>query len=111
VSSARKEKLLEERSTLLKELGTLSHLLRGSWVQRYSVCSRVGCKCHNGERHGPRHYLVINTGRHQRQRYVANSQVKLALEGLAQYRRLQEIIGRITQLNLSLMKEENEDAR
>jgi hypothetical protein len=111
VSRARKDKLLEERSTLLKELGSLSHLLRGSWVQRYSVCSRVGCKCHTGERHGPRHYLVINTGGHQRQRYVANSQVKLALEGLAQYRRVQEIIDRITQLNLTLMKEESEDAR
>jgi hypothetical protein len=54
---------------------------------------------------------VINTGGHQRQRYVANSQVKLALEGLAQYRRVQEIIDRITQLNLTLMKEESEDAR
>jgi hypothetical protein len=105
------DKLLEERSTFLKELGTLTQLLRGSWVKRYSVCSRVGCNCHSGQRHGPRHYLVISTGGHQRYRYVANSQVKLALEGLAQYRRVQEIIDRITQLNLTLMKEESEDAR
>ena len=95
----------EERRTLLEELATLSLLLQGSWVERYSVCSRVGCKCHTGERHGPRHYLVINEDGQQRQKYVPNSQVEAALEGLGQYRRLREITERITQLNLALMKE------
>jgi hypothetical protein len=110
MSSASKKKLLEERRTLLKELGSLSHLLQGSWVQRYSVCSRVACKCHSGQRHGPRHYLVIYEQGRQHQRYVPNSQVHLALEGLAQYRRLPQIVDRITQLNLAIMREENENA-
>ena len=99
------KKLQKERAGLLAELATLSCLLHGSWVERYSVCSRPECKCHRGERHGPRHYLVINEAGRQRQKYVANSQVDAAMEGLAQYRRLQEIVDRITQLNLALMKE------
>lgn len=111
MSSKTKEGPQEERHTLLEELATLSLLLQGSWVERYSVCSRAGCKCHTGARHGPRHYLVINEDGQQRQKYVPNSQVQAALEGLEQYRRLQEIVERITQLNLALMKEGEYDDR
>ena len=99
------KRLVEERTRLLAELGTLSRLLHGSWVERYSVCARENCKCRRGERHGPRHYLVVNEGGRQRQKYVANAQVQVALEGLAQYRRLREIVERITQINLTVMKE------
>lgn len=99
------KKLLEERAMLLGELATLSRLLHGSWVERYSVCSRAGCKCRRGERHGPRRYLVVNEDGSQRQKYVPNAQVEAAQGGLAQDHRLQEIVARITQLNLTLMKE------
>lgn len=105
MSSKKKEDPLEERARLLLELATLSLLLQGSWVERYSVCSRANCKCHAGERHGPRHYLVVNENGQQRQKYVPNSQVEAAMEGLEQYRRLREITGRITRLNLALMKD------
>ena len=98
----------DERDSLLSELATLSQLLHGSWVERYSVCSRPDCECHSGKRHGPRHYLVVNVAGSQRQKYIANSQVDVALEGLSQYRRLQEIVERITQLNLALMKEKKQ---
>ena len=111
MSSARAKELLKERTKLLVELGTLSRLLHGSWVERYSVCSRADCPCRRGERHGPRHYLVVNEAGRQRQKYVANSQVKAALEGLAQHRRLRQIVDRITQLNLNLMKEDEHESR
>ena len=111
MSSARARGLLKERTQLLGELGTLSRLLHGSWVERYSVCSRVDCQCRRGERHGPRHYLVVNEAGRQRQKYVANSQVQAAREGLAQDRRLREIVERITQLNLALMKENAHESR
>ncbi len=107
MSSERTKGLLEARTKLLRELGTLSRLLHGSWVARYSVCARADCKCRRGERHGPRHYLVVSEAGRQRQKYVANSQVKAALQGLAQDRRLREVVARITQLNLALLKEKN----
>lgn len=105
------EKLLSERALLLRELGTLSHVLHGSWVERYSICSRPGCKCHEGERHGPRRYLVVNESGRQRQKYVPNSQVRTAFEGLSQHRRLLEIVDRITHINLLLMKEKARENR
>ena len=106
MSSPSPKPLLAERTRLLAELSTLSRLLHGSWVERYSVCARAHCQCHQGARHGPRHYLVINEAGHQKQKYVRHAQVKAALQGLAEYRRLREIVERITQINLTVMKEE-----
>lgn len=100
------KKLLDERALLLAELGTLPRMLHGSWVERFSVCSRPGCRCHSGDRHGPRHYLVVHEGGRQRQKYVPNSQVDAAQAGLAEYRRVREIVDRITHINLALMKED-----
>jgi len=111
MSSECAKKILSERARLLGELGTLSRILQGSWVERYSVCSRADCKCRHGERHGPRRYLVINEEGRQRQKYVPNSQVVCVLEGLAQYRRVRMIVTRITQLNLALMKENAHESR
>jgi len=99
------KKLIDERSRLLSELASLSHMLHGSWVERFSVCSRANCKCHRGHRHGPRHYLVVREKGRQRQKYVPNSQVRAAKTGLAEYHRVTEIIDRITHINLALMKE------
>lgn len=107
MSSASSKNILRERAGLLKEMASLSMLLHGSWLERYSQCSRPGCKCHTGKRHGPRHYVVINDGGLQRQRYIPNSLVDKAQAGLAQYKRLREIVERITRINLLLMKVDN----
>ena len=96
--------LLEERRELLRELGNLSKLLHGSWVERYSTCSRPGCLCHVGRRHGPRRYLVVNADGCQRQRYVPERLAGAVREGLSQHRRLLEIVRRLTDLNLALMR-------
>lgn len=97
--------MLRERGRLLQELATLALLLHGSWVERFTTCSREECKCRQGQRHGPRHYLVVNEGGRQRQKYIPNSQVESARAGLAQYKRLREIVARLTDLNLRIMKE------
>lgn len=98
------QRLCRERQKLLHELSTLSLAIRGSWLTRYSTCSRPGCSCHDGKRHGPRFYVAVNTGKVQRQRYVPNSQASLVRRGIQQYKRMLEIINRVTAINLELMK-------
>jgi len=100
------KKLLDERALVLAELGKLPHMLHGSWVERFSVCSRAGCRCHSGDRHGPRYYLVVREKGRQRQKYIPNAQVDAAQAGLVEYRRVCEIVDRITHINLALMKED-----
>ena len=105
MSTSNIKKLLKERVNLLIELAKLTQMLHGSWVERYSICSRSNCKCHQGERHGPRRYLVVNVNGRQRQKYVPNAQVDAVKNGIDQYRRLQEIVDRITGINVTLIKE------
>ena len=105
MSNLNVKKLENERSRLLAELKTLSLVLHGSWVERYSTCSIKTCKCHKGERHGPRHYLVINENGRQRQKYIPKSMVESAQNGVQQYKKLMDIIDRITAINLKLIKE------
>ena len=105
MSSTNTKKLKKERAKLLLELGKLPRLLHGSWFERYSICSRPNCKCHDGQKHGPRHYIIINDHGKQRQKYVPNDQVDAARKGLQQYKRLQAIVDRITEINISLMRE------
>jgi len=99
------KKLIEERKRLLEELCGLSGMLHGSWVERYSVCSRKNCRCRRGERHGPRCYLVVNENGCQRQKYIPNGLVERARAGVAAYHRAVSIIDRITSINLELIKE------
>ena len=99
------KKLVNERSLLLKELNYLSQMLHGNWVERYSVCSLKNCKCNKGERHGPRHYLVINYNGRPRQKYIKNSQVEFVRQGVREYHKAIGNIDRITLINLKLIKE------
>ena len=109
MSNDTRKKLIEERSQLLAELASLHGILHGSLVERYTVCSRPNCKCHHGDRHGPMRCLVVNIDGRQRQKYIPNRKVGEAMSGLKQYRRLQEIVSRITLLNLQLFKEDEDD--
>jgi len=98
--------LLQKRSQLFADILKLSSLLHGSWLERYSTCTRVECKCHQGQRHGPHYCLVVNENGKQRQKYIPQSKVDDAQKGLSQYKRLQEIISQITLINLEILKEE-----
>jgi len=96
--------LLQERRGLFAEISTLERAIHGSIFERFSTCSRPQCSCHQGNRHGPRVYLSVNGHGRQRQHYVPKSQVQAAEEGVLQYRRLREIIDRITHINLELIR-------
>jgi hypothetical protein len=105
MSNEKIKQLLARRTCLIEEMGTLTHLLHGTWIERYSVCSRKGCRCHQGDRHGPRYYVVVNENGRQRQKYVPLPQMAATLEGVEQGQRLQTIVEEITRINLELIKE------
>ncbi len=48
---------------------------------------------------------MINEDSRQRQKYIPQSQVSVAQQGIAEYQRAQEIIAEITRINLELIKE------
>lgn len=96
--------LQRRRQKLLDEAASLRLLLGGSCFERFSTCSRPQCACHQGQRHGPRTYVVVTQAKAQRQHYVPQEQVQAVQKGIQHYRRLLEIVGEVTRINLELMR-------
>lgn len=98
--------LIRERRKLLQELGSLFLIIKGSFFDRFSICSRPNCICHKGQRHGPRSYVTVTQKKIQKQYYVPKQQVNAVRTGIKQHQRLLKIVDRITEINLTLMRGE-----
>lgn len=96
--------LRRERERLVAQLSGFSQVLHGSYLARFSTCSRAGCVCHSGRRHGPRAYVVVRAGKTQRQHYMAQGQIVAVRKAIAQYHRLMALVDRISTINLQLMR-------
>lgn len=105
MSNINLQKLLEKRKQLVNELAQHPGLLHGTWVERYTVCSRSNCKCHDGVKHGPRYHIAVMEDGKQRQHYIRLTDKELALAGLKQNEMIENILQEITKINLELMKE------
>jgi hypothetical protein len=100
------QKLLKKRHGLLQRITSLTLLLHGSYLERYSTCVRPTCACHDGEKHGPRSYIVLSRQNRQSQVYVPKDQRDLIRKGIKQYETLLAIVKDITDINLQLMRED-----
>lgn len=105
MSNEKIQKLLEQRKQLAEELAQHAGVLHGTWVERYTVCTRKNCACHRGEKHGPRYHLAVMENGKQRQHYIRLTQKEQATKGLEHNRIIEEILQEITRINLELMKE------
>ena len=95
----------QERKRLLKELGTLGNMIRGTLVHTQRKCGRKGCHCMTG---GPLHdvrYLTIST-HHARNRtvHVERSIEDEVVRGIASYKRAWEILEELGRRNLESLK-------
>lgn len=96
--------LLRKRQVLLERMARLSWLVHGSYLERFSVCTRPQCACRRGQRHGPRSYVVVYRGKKQRQVYVPQAQREAIRQGIRQDQQLRALVQEITRLNLQLMR-------
>ena len=103
--NARNRKLVERRQRLLRELASLTLLTHGSFLERFSTCARKHCVCHQGDKHGPRAYVIVSREKKQRQVYVPKDQLKFVRKGLRQHEHARKLLRQITDINLKLMRE------
>ena len=108
MSNSNIKKLISERSALLLELSSLRHIIHGSVIERYTVCSRPDCKCRRGERHGPVLCVVVNEGGKQRQKYIPKAMHEQARVYVDQYKYALELMDRISAINLQLLSEKSD---
>ena len=104
LSGSKARSLRRERHKLLGKLSELSHVIHGSYFERYSTCSRTNCACHEGKKHGPRAYVALRRQGKPKQHYVQKTQVTAVRDGIGQYHRMLQIADRITEINLELMR-------
>ena len=103
--NASSKKLVAKRRRLLEKLEALTLLIHGSYLERFSTCSRKACACHQGKKHGPRGYVVIHREGRQRQVYVPKEQVPLIRKGLRQHEQALALLRQVTDINLKLMRD------
>ena len=103
--NASSKKLVAKRRHLLQKLEALTLLVHGSYLERFSTCSRKGCTCHQGKKHGPRGYVVIHRDGRQRQVYVPQEQVALIRKGLRQHEQALALLRQVTDINLKLRRD------
>ena len=97
--------LRRRRARLLHKFPPLEQLLRGSIIERYLRCGKPGCKCAQGEGHGPKYYLSVSfPGRRPQMDYVPQADYTDVAEHLANYHRVREIIEEICEINRELLR-------
>jgi hypothetical protein len=97
------------RARLARRLGRAGELMKGSLVMRATRCGRAGCKCAQGEKHGP--YLYVSVFQEGRTRSVY---VPQHLEGevrrwVENARHLERDVAAITWLNAGLLRRARKD--
>jgi hypothetical protein len=59
-AGAKARKLTSRRWKLVQQLCGLGPVLRASLIERFTPCGKPGCKCMQGEKHGPSYYLTVS---------------------------------------------------
>jgi hypothetical protein len=80
-------------------------LLRGSLIERYKPCGKPGCKCAQGQGHGPKYYLSISQpGATPAMDYVPQEVHDTVVQYLENFRSVREILDKICNINRELLR-------
>jgi hypothetical protein len=97
--------LRRRRKQLLRKFPPLDTVLRGSLIERYKRCGKPGCKCANGQGHGPKHYLSVSrTGARPAMDYVPQATQPQVAEYLANYREIRDRLDQLCAINQELLR-------
>jgi hypothetical protein len=101
--------LRKRRAVLLRQLPSLKAILRGSLIERYKRCGKVGCSCMQGQGHGPKYYLsVSHPGARPEMVYVPTGYQEQVNALLDNYRQARALLDEICEINLELLRRREE---
>lgn len=99
------QRLAGRRRKLVEELAGLGPVLRASLIERFTQCGKGGCKCMQGEKHGPAYYLTVSYAKGQtRQVYVPKDLQPLAQMWVRNYHQALTVLEEISSINLELIR-------
>ena len=106
------QRLAVRRRKLVGQLAALGPVLRASLIERFTQCGKAGCKCMQGEKHGPAYYLTVSYAKGKTQQvYVPKNLRPLAQAWVGNYHQALTVLEEISSINLELIrrKEANTD--
>jgi len=103
-NKARELKIRKQRVNVADGMTADGEIIKGSLIERFTVCRRPGCRCMKGKKHGPYLYISVFDGKQPRQVYVPVSMHAEARKWLRNGKKLSEAVNRLTQLNVELLR-------
>lgn len=99
--------LRERQKELIKEVPSLKRVIRGTLREVYAPCGKRNCRCKKGFLHGPYYYLAVRTKGKTKMYYLPRPSLgKKAKKAIAQYNKLWNLLCKISEINIKLLKEE-----
>ncbi len=98
------KKLRDERAELAAKIGAGGNLLKGSLIERFTVCTRTGCRCARGYKHGPYLYVSMFDGKRSKQVYVPKSMQQEVRMWVKNYENAKRAIDEISARSIDLIK-------
>ena len=96
--------LLARRRRLTARLSEPERTLRGVLLQEGRRCSSEGCRCRQGEPHGPYTYLAVYADGRSRTIYVPVAVRATCEAHVAVTQRNEALLAEISQINLELLR-------
>jgi hypothetical protein len=94
--------LRTRRATLARQLPDIEATLRGALHRQMRRCGKPGCRCADGELHGPYLYLSVRIGARSRMLYVPTEGVDEVARRVEATGRIEAALADISAINLEL---------
>ena len=98
--------LRRRKATLLRQLTIPPHLLRASYVERFTTCGKANCACVQGQKHGPFYYLTSGLASGHILKFLLKTPAQQhdGQAGVAAYQQLWEGLEELSQINAELLR-------
>ncbi len=97
------EQLRARRRVLAERLGNVEHVLAGTLAGQSRRCGRPGCRCVDGEPHGPYAYFTPRPGGRGRARYVPAGLAEAVRRYLQRGTEVEAVLAEISAINAELL--------
>lgn len=101
------KELLKKREALVKRLGGLNLILRGSIIKQGNICGKAVCICKrkkNPVPHGPYSYLSHRSVKGMNTIFLTEKKLRYAKDGIREYDEAIELIYKIADINFEILR-------
>lgn len=105
------KELLKKREALVKRLGGLKLILRGSIIKQGNICGKAVCICKQKNSpvlHGPYSYLSHRSIKGINTIFLTEKKLRYAKNGIREYDEAIELIYRIAEINFEILRYHHE---